>query len=116
MRQIDGAVIVDYMLNRFAMQGVLPAPAALKGVSPNWTASFSDSDHRRIKIARNFIWPLRSWFTDQGLVPGDRLRVTFLLAERDARFQVVKRLEPVPGTRLRTREEQITRALFGEHI
>jgi hypothetical protein len=78
--------------------------------------SLADTDHRRIKIANNFIWPLRSWFTDQGLVPGDRLGVTFQLDELAARFHVVKRLEPVPGTRLRTREEQITRALFGEHI
>jgi hypothetical protein len=110
----DGSLVVDYVLNRFALQGVLRAPPQLEGLSRRWTAVHPDGGTACIKIARGFIWPVRPLLVRYGLKAGDSLRIVFTPAQLRARIELPAGQVRQPAKRTRTREEQILEALFGQ--
>jgi hypothetical protein len=111
-----GHVVMDYVLDRFALEGYLPAPRQLRGLSRAWTAAYPDGRVARLKVSRGVVGPLRSFFSQYGLMPRDTVRVVFDPAALHARFEVTGRRPASQTSRPKSHEEQILQALFGSDL
>jgi hypothetical protein len=110
----DDEIRAEYLLNRFSMQGVLPAPPQLRGSPREWTVRLSGDQAVGLRVANGFMWPLRHWLARAHLRPGDRIRAVFRPATCEVNFETAVSREAPP--RATSREAQILRSLFGDDL
>jgi hypothetical protein len=111
-----GDIHVTYVLNRFALQGVLPVPREIREFPGSWSCMFSDGRVAKVRISKGFMWPLQSFMSHDRLMPGDQLTALFDPAARQIRIDVGRRKGARRHEKSTSREEQILRALFGDDI
>ncbi len=116
VRTEAGKVRTSYTLNRFALQGVLPAPAAIKEHPGAWTARLPDNRTIRIKVSKGFMWPFQTFMQRFQLKPGDGLEMAFNPMARTVDIEVTSRSADRGVGKPISREQQVLRALFGSDI